>query len=311
MGSDKQSQQAQQKRPQPQAGAPLFPHDRLMALVQRLAKSQIDLQHIRSILPDEQAEGSRNNLATGDDWDAIKGVCGYGRDDFDGAGAPLPLTAAEIHHFCRNHRECDMSLGDQFAVMDGTLPESLEALYSVYSGQARVDAESTLFLAQASGVTRVARMMADLFALGGFNHADKSVFCEGRVYAVAAAFDTATVIDAANHEAAKRLALSADHPDHLLRLSPDDIGLLAAELVTRHRCNAEAFLKKANLLAEARQDVNRFSSKERLAKAIHEGDLPTDLAWVDRLLAAVRRIIPAFAGDTSDHQNPDRHQASA
>ncbi len=279
----------------------------MLGILHKLTKSQLDLrQYAEPLATVRQEVAARLNLNADDDWQAVQAICGYGAQDFTAAGAPLPLTAATIHHFCRNHRDCDVSLGGQFETVGSALPESLAVLYSVYTSQARVDAEATLFLAQASGSTRVAATMADLLAIGGFCHGTKSISCQGHVYAVASAFDTAQIIDAANIEARTRLAFPAEHEGHLLRLTPDQIGILAAELAAAHRLDLYDFVKKANLMAEARQDVNRFTPAQHFTTALFEGDLPISEAWVGRIIEAMRRIIPAWAGDLPQGYQGDK-----
>lgn len=269
----------------------------LLGILQKLTKSQLDLrQYAEPLAAMRQAVDARLNFSESDDWQAVQAICGYSAEDFAAAGAPLPLSAAAIHHFCRNHRECDVSLGGQFETLGSAVPEALAVLYSVYMTQTRIDAEAALFLAQTSGTTRVATIMADLLAIGGFCHGTTSISCQGKVYAVATAFDAAQVIDAANIEARTRLAFPAEHDGHLLRLTPDQIGILAAELAAEHRFTLAEFLEKANLMAEARQDVNRFTVAQHFTTALFEGDLPISEAWVGRTIDAMRRIIPAWAG---------------
>lgn len=271
--------------------------DWLLAIVHKFTYRQLNLQHYnapRHIL--QLAVDARFDLAMENDWETVQAICGFSREDFTAAAAALPLTAATIQHFCRNHRDNDPSLAGQFESLGQAIPESLAILYSIYHTQTRLDAEATLFLAQTSCATRVPQQMADLLAVGGFNHGDISIHCEGRIYAIAAAFDTATVIDAACLEAKERLQLPTDHPDHLLQLCPEAIGLLAAQLSAQHRLPPLPFFHKAHLLAEARQDVNRFASRERFGIALYEGDLPVSENWVQRLVKAMQRIAPSLAG---------------
>ncbi len=265
-------------------------------MVNRLTRRQLDLNHARPLRTVvQEAVDARLDLEIAGDWDAVQAICGFGAPDF--AGAALPLTAAAIQHFCRNHRDCDASFAGQFDMLGTQVPEALAIFYSIYHTQTRLDAEAALFLAQSSGSIRVARTMADLLAIGGFNNGDKSLHCEGRIYAIAAAFDTAPVIDAANQEARARLALPSEDREHLLQLGPDVIGLLAAHLADAHRLPPLAFFRKANLLAEARQDVNRFAPGERFAIALYEGDLPVSDAWVSRLINAMGQIVPHLVGN--------------
>ena len=151
------------------------------------------------------------------------------------------------------------------------------------------DAEACLFVAQATGSTRVARVMADLLAVGSFANALEFISHLGVTYSVPAAFDTSEIIDFANHEAARRLALAADHPSHLLRLTPDEIGVLASNIVEKRMLDATAFLRKAQTLAEARQDVTRLPISQHFATAVIERDVP----MTEKLgLAPLRRLCP-------------------
>lgn len=95
-----------------------------------------------------------------------------------------------------------------------------------------------------------------------------------------------------------------------MQLSPDSVGLLAARLAETYRLAPLAFFRKANLLAEARQDVNRFTPHERFAVALYEGDLPISEAWVARLIAAMRAIVPGLVGNLPSRIS-DVTQASA
>lgn len=272
--------------------------DWLLSIVHKITRRQLDLNHYT--MPQQlvrQAVDARLGLDTNSDWEAVQAICGYSQHDLTDALAKLPLSAAAIQHFCRNHRDCDASLAGQFEILGQTVPEALAVFYSIYHTQTRLDAEASLFLAQSSGSTRVARTMADLLTIGSFNHGDKSINCAGRAYAIATAFDTADVIDAANQEARLRLTLISDDPEHLLQLSPDSIGLLAARLAETYRLSPLDFFQKANLLAEARQDVNRFPSIERFAIALYEGDLPISAPWVKRLITALRQIAPNLVGN--------------
>lgn len=300
--TDEQSNLAEAANSMPHIMPPTEPRrDWLLKVVQRLTGQRLDLASPAVQTAAAQALDARLAIEVTGDWEAIQAICGYGQNEFalalSGGQAGLPLTAAAIQHFCRNHRDCDASLPGQFEALGCEVPAALAVFYSIYHTQTRFDAEAALFLAQSSGTTRVARTMADLLTIGGFQLGDKSINCEGRVYAVAAAFDTAAVIDAANQEALARLTLPADDPEHLLQLSPDAIGLLAARLAESTRMAPIAFFRKANLLAEARQDVNRFPAHERFAVALYEGDLPISESWVVRLIAAMRTVVPGLVGN--------------
>ena len=226
-----------------------------------------------------------------DDWQTVANICGHAINDFIAAGAGLPLTAAEIDYFRRNHRGTENHISRDFLAARTDLPSPLAELYGLYLHRARIDAEATLFVAQSTGSTRVARTMADLLAIGGFANALEYVTYLGLTYAVPAAFDTSDIIDRANHEAARRLALPVSHPSHLLKMTPDEISILASHIAEQNGMPAPDFLDKANLLAEARQDVTRLPVEKHFATAIIERDLPIRQLWVTRLCAAYARIL--------------------
>ena len=146
-----------------------------------------------------------------------------------------------------------------------------------------MDAEAALFVAQSTGSTRVASGIADLLAIGGFANAMEFISYLGQTYSVPAAFDTSDIVDRANHEALRRLNVVVDHPAHILKLSPDEIAVLAANIADKNALNADAFMDKARLLAEARQDTNRLPAERQFATAIEQHDLPLDLTWVKRI----------------------------
>ncbi|HEU0118402.1 MAG TPA: hypothetical protein VFR09_07185 [Alphaproteobacteria bacterium] len=229
-----------------------------------------------------------------DDWQTISNLCGHNINDFINAGASLPLTAAEIDHFRRNHRGTESHVSRDFFTAKSDLPSPLAELYGLYLHRARTDAEATLFVAQATGSTRVARVMADLLAIGGFANGLEFITYLGITYSVPAAFDTSDIIDRANHEAARRLAMPVSHPAHLLKLTPDEIGVLASNIAEKHAMEPADFLEKANLLAEARQDVTRLPVNQHFTTAIIERDLPINQMWVARLCAAYARILETW-----------------
>ena len=229
-----------------------------------------------------------------DDWQSISNICGHTVNDFIAAGASMPLSGAEIDHFRRNHRGTENHISRDFLAARTDLPSPLAELYGLYLHRCRIDAESALFVAQATGTTRVARVMADLMAIGGFANGLEFITYLGITYSVPAAFDTSDIIDQANHEAARRLALPIDHPAHLLKLSPDEISVIASRLVEQHVVPAADFLEKSNLLSEARQDVTRLPVERHLATAILERDLPVKQLWVTRLCAAYARIFEGW-----------------
>jgi hypothetical protein len=241
--------------------------------------------------------------ALADDWQTVANLCGYSVGDFASAGAGLPLTAAEIDHFRRNHRGTESHISRDFLTARSDLPSPLSELYGLYLHRARVDAEACLFVAQATGSTRVARVMADLLAIGGFANAIEYISHLGVTYSVPVAFDTSEIIDCSNHEAARRLALTADHPSHLLKLTPDEIVVLASNIAERNVMEASAFLKKAQLLAEARQDVTRLPISEHFSTSIIERDIPIDEAWGTRICAAFSRILEGWVADLPEVEN--------
>ncbi len=229
-----------------------------------------------------------------DDWQTIANICGHSINDFVAANASLPLTGAEIDHFRRNHRGTENHISRDFLANRTDLPSPLAELYGLYLYRSRVDAEAALFVAQTTGSTRVARTMADLLAIGGFANGLEYITYLGLTYSVPAAFDTSDVIDQANHEAARRLALPYDHPGHLLKLSHDEISALASYIAEQHSMTAADFLEKANLLAESRQDVTRLPPEKHFTTAIIERDLPIKQLWVTRLCGAYARIFEGW-----------------
>lgn len=229
-----------------------------------------------------------------DDWETVSSLCGHRREDFAAAGVGLPLTAAEIDHFRRNHRETDQLVGRDFLAAKSDLPSPLAELYGLYRHRARLDTEAALFVAQATGSTRVAHVMADLLAIGGFANAHEGITHMTLTYSVTAAFDTSDLIDRANQEAMRRLSLPVDHPAYLLKLSPDEIGLLAGSIVENNVLSGADFIEKSNLLSEARQDVNRLPASKHFITAIGERDLPIHEPWVIRICAAYARIFESW-----------------
>ena len=240
-----------------------------------------------------------------DDWQTVASIAGHNVEDFMYAGIDLPLSAAEIDHFRRNHRETDRLVGRDFLCTRCDLPSPLAELYGLYRHRARLDAESTLFVAQATGSTRVARIMADLLSIGAFASGHECITHVSMTYSVPAAFDTSDLIDKTADEATRRLAISIDNPCHLLKMTPDEISVLANNIVERSALSPSAFLEKANQLAEARQDVHRLPTERQFVTAIHEGDLLTEKAWVSRLTDAYGRIFPAWPNSKKDYVAPE------
>ncbi|NCC02709.1 MAG: hypothetical protein EOM37_01480 [Proteobacteria bacterium] len=231
---------------------------------------------------------------TSDDWQAVANISGHSVQDFMDAGASLPLSAAEIDHFRRNHLETDRLVGRDFMIARSDLPSPLAELYGLYRHRARLDAEATLFVAQATGSTRVARVIADLLAIGAFASGHEYICHMSQTFSVPAAFDTSDLIDRTSDEALRRLSLSIETPSHLLKLHPDEISLLANNIVERYALSPNTFLAKANALAEARQDVHRIHVDRQLATSILEGDLPITESWVLRLCNAYKNIFPSW-----------------
>jgi hypothetical protein len=242
-------------------------------------------------------------LPHADDWHAIAHICGHGPQDFVAADAPLPLSAAEIEYFRRNHRGTEAHISRDFLTAQTDLPSPLAGLYGLYLHRSRLDAEAALFLAQSTGSTRVARIMADLLAIGGFANGLEYIGYLGITYSVPAAFDTSIQIDRANHEASRRLALPGDHPSHLLKLNPDELGVLASSIVEKNALEPAAFLEKANMLSEARQDVTRLPNSQHFSTAIIERDLPMQAPWMIRLAGAYARIFPSWVAGLPEIQS--------
>lgn len=229
-----------------------------------------------------------------DDWQTVASISGHSVQELMHSGIELPLSAAEIDHFRRNHRETDRLVGRDFLSFRSELPTPVAELYGLYRHRARLDTESTLFVAQATGSTRIARVMANLLAIGAFASGHECITHVSVTYSVPAAFDTAELIDRACDEATRRLALPIDNPSHLLKLTPDEISVLANNIVDRHVMGAVDFLNKANALSEARQDVCRLPTESHFLTALSEGDLPSDQPWVQRLAQAYMVMFPGW-----------------
>jgi hypothetical protein len=266
---------------------------RLLEWLTRLTHPEFSLDQLNQPFDvrEKAAIQPLGDIPHSDDWHAISHICGYTPQDFANAGASLPLTSAEIEHFRRNHRGTENHVSRDFLTAQTDLPSPLAELYGLYLHRARIDTESALFLAQSTGSTRVARMMADLLAIGAFANGIEYVSYLGITYSVPAAFDTSMHIDCANQEATRRLSLPADHPSHLLKLKPDELAVLAASIAERNALAPADFLEKANLLAEARQDVNRLPTSQHFATAVAERDLPLQSPWMIRLSEAYIHIL--------------------
>ncbi|MFA4993938.1 MAG: hypothetical protein WC521_01345 [Bdellovibrionales bacterium] len=227
-----------------------------------------------------------------DDWNTIAHICGYGLKDFFEANSLLPLTAAEIDYFRRNHRGTENHVSRDFLTAQTELPSPLAELYGLYRHRARIDAEAALWVAQSTNSTRVASIMADLLAIGAFANGLEYVSYMSVTYSVPCAFDTSAEIDRANEEASRRLALPPDHPSHLLKLKPDELGVLASSIAERSAMPPVDFLEKANLLSEARQDVTRLPKKLHFSTVVVEHDLPMQALWAERLINAYIHLFP-------------------
>ena len=280
--------------------------DRLLEWLARFSRTGLSFAGLNQSF-DQKRKANIDSPQTGgmaDDWQTVANLSGHSISDFAAAGACLPLTSAEIDHFRRNHRGTESHISRDFLTARSDLPSPLSELYGLYLHRTRVDAEAALFVAQATGSTRVARVMADLLAIGGFANALEYIGHVGVTYSVPAAFDTSDVIDHANHEATRRLALSVDHPSYLLRLTPDEIGVLASNIAEKRAMDATSFLRKAQLLSEARQDVTRLPVGQQFATAVAERDVPLNEAWGARLCAAYGRILESWVLDLPEAENP-------
>ncbi|MDR3425668.1 MAG: hypothetical protein P4M13_11455 [Alphaproteobacteria bacterium] len=281
---------------EPEANTATARSPRLLEWLARLTQPGLSLDHLPQPFDLQEKTSAAPIIKEPhiDDWNTIAHICGYAAKDFIDAGTTLPLTAAEIDYFRRNHRGTENHISRDFLTAQTDLPSPLAELYGLYRHRARIDAEATLFLAQSTHSLRVARMMADLLAVGAFANGLEYVGYLGVTYSVPCAFDTSAEIDRANAEAARRLALPVDHPSHLLKLTPDELGVLSASIAERNALTSADFLEKANLLSEARQDVNRLPNKEHFATAIIEHDLPLQTAWAARLAEAYARLFTGW-----------------
>jgi hypothetical protein len=277
---------------------------RLLEWLTRLTQPGFSLEilHQPYDLHEKISAAPMGELPHMDDWHAITHICGYYPQDFVSAAAAMPLSAAEIEYFRRNHRGTENHISRDFLTAQTDLPSPLAELYGLYRYRGRIDAEAALFLAQSSGSMRVARVMSDLLAIGAFSNGMEYISYLGVNYSVPAAFDTSIEIDHANIEAARRLALPADHPSHLLTMTPDEVGVLATSIVEKNALQPADFLEKANLLCEARQDVNRLPPSQQFTTAVIEKDLHMNDRWTERLMAAFNRIFPQWVASLPENQ---------
>ena len=278
---------------------------RLLEWLARLTQQgfSLDMLH-QPVNPQEKAEAVPNGSSPHiDDWQAVGHICGHSIQCLMNAEVQLPLTAAEIDFFRRNHRGTENHISRDFLTAQTDLPSPLAELYGLYRHRARIDAEAALFLAQSTGSTRVARVMADLLAIGAFANAFEGVSHMGMTYSVPAAFDTSADIDRANLEASRRLALPADHPSHLLKATPDELGVIAASITSRNAIESTIFLEKAQMLSVARQDVTRLPESQHFATTIIEHDLSVQTPWVARLAIAYARLFPQWVIGLPEIQN--------
>lgn len=279
----------------------ITPDQKIISWLFRMT-AQKNYQIIHPVLPHSQTgpfeknrkfliERSRKPL---DDWQTVASISGLTVQDLMESGISLPITAAEIDHFLRNHRETDRLVGRDFLSLKNDLPTPVAELYGLYKHRARLDTEATLFVAQATGSTRIPRIMADLLAIGAFTSGHECIAHSSVTYSVPAAFDTSDLIDRTCDEATRRITLPISNPSHLLKLSPDEISVLANNIVERYAMSGADFIEKANILAEARQDVHRLPLDRQFSTALNEGDLPEEMAWVQRLHSAYKAVFPKW-----------------
>lgn len=241
-----------------------------------------------------------------DDWQTVASISGLSVQELMRSGIDLPISAAEIDHFLRNHRETDRLVGRDFLCLKNELPTPIAELYGLYKHRARLDTEAALFVAQATGSTRIARIMADLLAIGAFASGHECIAHASTTYSVPAAFDTSDLIDRTCDEAMRRLALPIENPSHLLKLLPDEISVLANNIVERNALSGPAFLEKARILSEARQDIHRLPIEKHFTTALAEGDLPKAMPWVKRLHDAYASIFPHWAPPVAPQPPSDK-----
>ncbi|MDD3371196.1 MAG: hypothetical protein PHE27_05155 [Alphaproteobacteria bacterium] len=263
----------------------------LLEWLTRITHPELSVEH--ALLPADRHDCvTLNREPRAADWVSVANICGHTKEHFLDAGGALPLAAAEIDYFRRNHRGTESHISRDFLTAQTDLPSPLAELYGLYRHRARIDAEAALWVAQSTTSLRVASIMADLLSIGGFANALEYISYMGVTYAVPCAFDTSGEIDHANQEARRRLALPPDHPSHLLRLRPDELGVLASSIAERNALPPAEFLEKANLLSEGRQDVTRLPHRLHFATAVSEHDLPLQAPWAERMVSAFAHRLP-------------------
>ncbi|MBI3419718.1 MAG: hypothetical protein HY053_06270, partial [Proteobacteria bacterium] len=254
-------------------------------LVRWLTNAVIRQSPEKSAIPG--AEGPEN-------IEAYAGLIGMRLAEWEELGLKPALSVVEIRHFAQGHNVALSDIESAFLPGKFDLPPALAQFYIRHLTQARRDTEAALLIAQSCGSLRIPSLMADALAVSGFEAGMESpTRYEGNDYAASAAADTSAYIDEAVAMAAKMLALPANHPGHLLRLSMKSVTEAASDIVARLRPPPFAFLLKAKELYVARSDVCRFPPMRRFLTALGEGDLPVSEPWVQRLIMAYERL---FAG---------------
>jgi hypothetical protein len=240
------------------------------------------------------------------DMDAYAALVGMDPGEWRILGLKPAISAAHIRLFAQGHNAALSDIESAFLPGKFDMPPALATFYIRHLTQARRDAEATLLVAQSCGSTRIPEIIAHAFAVFSFEAAGiEPVQFEANEYAGSAVRDTSAYIDAAVAYAAQKLALHADHPDHLLRMNLKRITEAASDIVERLRPPPFAFLLKAKELYLARSDVTRFPPQQRFLTALSEGDLPMSESWVRRLITAYETLFEGHDAGLVAKQPPE------
>lgn len=289
---------ARSAQPQPAAQRKPFEHHTLVRWLTRAAVPQTLSPSRADFWP-----------FTDEDGKAFAALLGMKMDEWQRLGLKPSASASEIRLFAQGHNAALSDIESAFLPARFELPVAVSSFYIRHLTKARRDAEAALLVAQSCGSLRIPSLMADAFAVYGFEAAmNEPVRHEGNDYASAVAEDTSVYIDAAIQMASHKLALPPDHPDYLLRLNLTDMTEAACDIVERLRPAPFAFLLKAKELYLARSDVSRFPPEMRFVTALNEGDLPVSEAWVQRLILAYDRLFGGKMGLPSHTGTPSSSQ---
>ena len=107
--------------------------DKLLEWLSRFSRTGLSFAGLNQILDQSEKATvvSPQGSALADDWQTVANLSGHSISDFASAGASLPLTAAEIDHFRRNHRGTESHISRDFLSARSDLPSPLSEIYGL------------------------------------------------------------------------------------------------------------------------------------------------------------------------------------